>query len=235
MICAYDKVYLEKARIALGRMLDYGVYDLKFDITSFFDMFIQSGVAARFEDGDYEILVGRSGVELACHIIRIIAPDTPLPKPRFTANRSEEYWTGWALAYYQWETARTFSDIIKYTPISDIQALYAPYHEMDIRHFTDAMNNLYQSQKVDSNLKLLRLNRGLTQRELSELSGVPLRTLQQYEQRQKNINKAQAEYMIMLSKALYCQPQALLEMDTDSSAKSRLQKHEHIIDNFSHL
>ena len=28
MICAYDKVYLDKARTALGRMLDFAVYDL---------------------------------------------------------------------------------------------------------------------------------------------------------------------------------------------------------------
>lgn len=35
MTHAYDKVYLEKARAALGRMLDFAVYDLKYDITAF--------------------------------------------------------------------------------------------------------------------------------------------------------------------------------------------------------
>ena len=29
MIRAYDKVYLDKARTVLGRMLDFAVYDLK--------------------------------------------------------------------------------------------------------------------------------------------------------------------------------------------------------------
>ena len=32
---AYDKLYLEKARTALGRMLDFAVYDLKYDFTDF--------------------------------------------------------------------------------------------------------------------------------------------------------------------------------------------------------
>ena len=32
MICAYDKVYLDKARTALGRMLDFAVYDLKYNL-----------------------------------------------------------------------------------------------------------------------------------------------------------------------------------------------------------
>ena len=49
MIHAYDKVYLDKARTALGRMLDFAVYDLKYDIADFFALFITSGVATRFE------------------------------------------------------------------------------------------------------------------------------------------------------------------------------------------
>ena len=36
MIHAYDKIYLDKARTALGRMLDFAVYDLKYDIEDFF-------------------------------------------------------------------------------------------------------------------------------------------------------------------------------------------------------
>lgn len=36
MIYAYDKVYLEKARTVLARMLDFAVYELKYDITQFF-------------------------------------------------------------------------------------------------------------------------------------------------------------------------------------------------------
>ena len=37
------------------------------------------------------------------------------------------------------------------------------------------------------------------------------RTIQQYEQRKKNFNKAQAEYLVRLSKALYCEPEDLFE------------------------
>ena len=60
MMHAYDKLYLEKARTSLGRMLDFAVYDLKFDLTSFFDLFIASGVADRFGHGDFTILAGKS-------------------------------------------------------------------------------------------------------------------------------------------------------------------------------
>jgi transcriptional regulator with XRE-family HTH domain len=58
----------------------------------------------------------------------------------------------------------------------------------------------------------MRCELGYSQAELAKETGIPLRTIQQYEQGQKNINKAQAEYIIKLSKALYCEPAALLEM-----------------------
>ena len=211
MIHAYDKVYLDKARTVLGRMLDFAVHDLNYDIADFFDLFIDSGVAARFETGDFEVLVGMSGVELAYEVLTQSEVDFERIRPNYTADRSEEFWAGWALAYYQWETSMRFAEIVRYVPLKDIIALYSPYHEMDIRQFVDKMNTLYKSAKPETNLKLLRQKTGLSQRELSELSGVPVRTIQQYEQRQKNINKAQAEYLVMLSKALYCEVGDLME------------------------
>lgn len=211
MIHAYDKVYLEKARICLGRMLDFAVHELKYDITPFFELFIQSGAASRFESGDFSVLVGMSGVELAYMVLEESGITCERIKPNYTANRSKEFWTGWALAYYQWETSINFSQIVQYVPIRNIMELYAPYHEMDIRQYVDKMNKLYCTGKPDTNLKLLRRNAGLSQRELAEMSGVPVRTIQQYEQRQKNINKAQAEYLVLLSKTLCCEVEDLME------------------------
>ncbi|MDO4545650.1 MAG: helix-turn-helix transcriptional regulator [Bacillota bacterium] len=211
MIHAYDKVYLDKARIVLGRMLDFAVYELKYDITEFFELFISSGVARRFEHGEFTVLVGMSGVELVYEVLEKVGIKVERIKPKYTADRSEEYWTGWALAYYQWETALSFAEIVHCVPIKEIQALYSPYHEMDIRQFVDRMNELYRVAKPETNLKLIRQRAGLSQRQLAEWSGVPVRTIQQYEQRQKNINKAQAEYLVMLSQALCCEVQDLLE------------------------
>ena len=216
MIHAYDKVYLENARRNLARMLDFAVYDLEYDIAVFFDMFIKSGIASRFENGDFNILAGKSGVELAYEVTDRCGQNKRDIKPRYTADRSEEYWLGWALAYYQWETGLSFANIIKYIPIKDILALYTPYHEMDIRHFVSRMNKMYLTAKPDTNLQMFRKKAGLSQKQLAEFSGVPLRTIQQYEQRQKNINKAQGEYLIMLSKVLCCKSEDLIEYVTEN-------------------
>ena len=82
---------------------------------------------------------------------------------------------------------------------------------MDISQFVDHLNERIRGAKYLTNLKLLRTRSGLSQSQLASVSGVPLRTIQQYEQRQKNINKAQAEYVFMLSRSLSCNPEDLLE------------------------
>ena len=211
MIHAYDKLYLEKARAALARMLDFAVYDLQYDITAFFNLFISSGVATLFEQGDVNTLVGKSGIELAYEVIERSGLTVERTRPGFTMDRSEEYWTGWALAWYQWETGMAFAMIVRYVPIREIQAMYHPYHEMDIRQFSDHMNELIRTAKPETNLKLLRRQNGLSQRQLAELSGVPQRTIQQYEQRQKNISHAQVEHLAMMAQVLKCDTTQLCE------------------------
>ena len=90
--------------------------------------------------------------------------------------------------------------------------MYNPYHEMDISQFSDKMTELDKSRKSETNLKQYRLAAGLSQSELAEVSGVPVRTIQQYEQRVKNINAAKAESVIALSKALECPVEMLMEV-----------------------
>lgn len=211
MIHAYDKLYLEKARTVLARMIDFAVYELQHDIAVFFDLFICSGVAALFEQGDVNTLVGKSGVELAYEVIERSGLTVERVKPRYAMDRSEEYWTGWALAWYQWETGMPFAMIVHYVPIKEIRQMYHPYHEMDIRQFADHMDELIRAAKPETNLKLSRQQNGLSQRQLAELSGVPLRTIQQYEQRQKNINRAQMEHLAMMAQVLKCNTTQLYE------------------------
>lgn len=211
MTHAYDKTYLDRARTNLGRMLDYAVHDMKYDIDYFFELFLTSGVAARFENGDFTILAGMSGVELAYEVLRISKEEKRRANPSYATNRSKEYWVGWALAYYQWETGLSFEEIKKVCSLEQMVALYNPYHEMDVRQFVDKMNELYRSSNPATNLKRIRQKAGLSQSELANFSGVPLRTIQQYEQRQKNINKAQVEYLVTLSKTLCCEIEALIE------------------------
>ena len=63
----------------------------------------------------------------------------------------------------------------------------------------------------ETKLKCVRKTKGYSQKQLAELSGVSLRSIQMYEQRNKDINKAQSESLYHLAKALGCKMENLLE------------------------
>ncbi len=213
MIRAYDRLYLDKARTVLGRMLDFAVWDLNYEIDEFFAMFLDSGVAERFGTGDCTVLTGKSGVEVAYEVLEKAGVQTERISPRCTADRSEEYWTGWALAYYQWHTALPFAEINEAVPVREVQALYSPFHEMDIRQFVDRMNEMYRCARPETNLKRIRCRAGFSQRQLAEYSGVPLSAIRQYEQRRRSINRTRADYAVMLAQTLCCQVTDLMEFE----------------------
>ena len=62
-----------------------------------------------------------------------------------------------------------------------------------------------------SNLQETRKRRGITQKALSEKSGVPLVMIQKYEAGIKNINKAAAITVLKLAQALRVRVQDLIE------------------------
>ncbi len=208
MIHAYDKNYLSKAQNNLASMFDFAVYDLKEDLTLFYKKFLKSKISAQFERGEATVIAGRSGVELA---LELIGDESLASKYRPAANRTPEYWCGWALAYFQWQTNLSFKEIDNSIPVSEVLNMYSPFHEMDISQFCDKMLELYNKRKNNTNLKKLRLGAELSQSQLAEISDIPLRTIQQYEQNQKNINAAKAETVVKLAKALNCTVEALLE------------------------
>lgn len=210
MIRAYDKSYLGPARASLGRSLDYAVYDAGYALADYYELFLASEYAERFERGDFRVLAGMSGVELARQVMQAAGRGRPFPEPGERTARSPEYWTGWALAYYQWESCRSFAEIESVVGISTICDMYMPYHEMDISSFVRAMDERMRSVQTETRLKRMRASLGLTQRELAERSGVPLRSIQQYEQGQKSINKASFETVLALASALHCRDVAEL-------------------------
>ena len=208
-IHAYDEIYLQRARKSLGRMFDYAIIDLGYKLEEVWQMFLDSPISKQFENGDASIIAGKSGIELALIIV-----DYNLDYVTHS-NRQEkgkEYWLGYVLAYYQWYTCLDFDEITEFITITEIESMYNPYHEMDVRQFCDELTRIINSRKIHTNLKRRRNLAGISQSELAKITGIPVRTIQQYEQRQKNINNAKSEYIVSLARALYCEPKSLLEL-----------------------
>ncbi|MDD3251740.1 MAG: helix-turn-helix transcriptional regulator [Lachnospiraceae bacterium] len=62
-----------------------------------------------------------------------------------------------------------------------------------------------------SNLKRKRIERGIKQAELADLSGVPLKCIGNYEQLRRDINRARVDIVYSLAAALNCRIEELLE------------------------
>ena len=211
MMHAYDEIYLGKARTTLACMFDYAVNTCQVDIGLFYDIFLKSDYSELFECGDSSTIAGKSGIELAYEVMKTYDEDFEFFAPIYSESRSSEYWLGYYLAYYQWVRNISFERITDRIEITDIQLMYKKYHEMDVMAFVEALDVMRTDANQMSRVKEYRLRLGLSQKQLSERANIPLRTLQQYEQKQKNINNAKAEYVINLSKALYCKADDILE------------------------
>lgn len=211
MTHAYDKIYLANAQKTLSQMLDYMVNQLHLPLENAWNVFLMSELCTRFEQGDCSVIAGMSGTELAHTVLNQARIPEPKAESAHHYSRSPEYWTAWSLAHYQWATGLRFIEIDQAISIKNVYMLYNPYHEMDIQQFVDKMNQLYRTARPDTNLKALRMSAGLTQSMLAGEAQVPLRTIQQYEQRQKDINKAQADTLLRLARVLNCHVEDLVE------------------------
>jgi len=213
-IRAYQETYLSKARAALGDAFDYAVNDCRIPGSDFVKLFTVSSVSKRIENGDPAYLTGKSGIEIAVDVLYETTGKQPDAKPQERFGRSREYWIGWAVCYYQWFSSRSFSDIFKVLSYEDLTNMYHTLHEADITKFTDIVDEKMREHFKDTNLKRIRTSYGCTQAELAKRSGVTLRSIQMYEQRNKDINKASADTLYRISKVLGCSMESLIEKQT---------------------
>lgn len=211
MIRAYQEIYLSKAQSLLGDAFDYAVNNCGISGNDFVKMFIVSPVSKRMENGEPAFLAGKSGIEIVREIVEETKGQEIQIEPQEHFGRSVEYWIGWAVAYYQWYSDRKYSDIFKVISFADLQKMYYTLHEADITKFVDIVDSRMKEYFHETNLKRIRKAYGCTQSELSELSGVSLRSIQMYEQRNKNINKASVDTMYRLAKVLGCTIEDLIE------------------------
>ena len=208
---AYDEIYLNDAMKNLGEAFDYSSTVLNIPMDDFLDMFIISGIANQFASGVPKFLSGLSGTELVWEVLNRVGENSDFPEPQTEYYYSAEYWCGWILAFYQWNTGKSFKEIKKYLPMSEIYKLYPTLHEASEYKFIDVANSILDRKNLPTKLQTVRKAINLSQKDLSDKSGVTLRMIQQYEQRAKDINKATASNLFALAKALGCKAEDLLE------------------------
>lgn len=209
MMNAYSKDYLSGAMKNLGEAFDCACYCENLPPEKFMRLFMNSGVASMFGRGNPKY-INMPGMELVYEVLSRSGKEILYSDRDISAGRSREYWTGWILAYYQWWSGKTFEYINRFLPSDEVMGMYNPLHEAHENKAVEIFDNLIKSRDNKSRLQEIRKYNGLSQRELAEKSGVNIRTIQQYENRSKDIRKAQSNILLALSRALNSRMEDLL-------------------------
>ena len=187
----------------LGTMFDFAVNYCNLNGDKYWDMFICSGVAQQFENGNPKFVVGKSGEEIVYDVLSSVGKSIECTKPLPRLGRTPEYWAGWALAQYQNTTNLSYKSIHQIVNFDELINMYKTLHEAPIEKFIEILSN--KKSNSQTNLKLQRERMGLSQSQLADMSGINIKTIQAYEQRQKDIKSAKFETLQKLSVALGCE------------------------------
>lgn len=208
----YQELNISNMQERLAEVFDCAMRWYNFNGKEFVKLFLSSRTSKMFENGEYFYILGKSGLELFLEMLFEIKEIKKIEIKFYESfDRSKEYWIGYVLAYYVLKRKKSFDMIFNTVSYEDLEKMYYTLHEADITKFVDIMDKLISEKYCESNLKRIRKIYGCSQQELSMMSNVSLRSIQMYEQRNKNINKASVETVYSLSKALGCQIEDLME------------------------
>lgn len=208
---AYPEMYLPDFMECFGNMFQYLERDIRIDLNKFYDMFLQSSIARGIESGNPKYLLGMSGVELAREVIFEKTRVYPNIIDSLYLDRGVAYWVGSVLAHYQWLKNTSFNRINSLGLTIDVIRNMFILHEADVRKFVERADEITGLDRSEGRaLAYFRKLKNMSQRELSEASGVPLRMIQLYEQGQNDITRAQVNVLHSLSEALNCEIEDLI-------------------------
>lgn len=190
---AYNKIYLADAMQTAGAMIDCAVNVIGCPAKEFWSRFLSSGIADRFSRGDVTCVAGKSGVELAIQVMKFTGSGIS-DIGGVISMSSPEYWAGWTLAYYQWKSGMSFKQLSRLgLDMCSVIEMFYPLHEADLSVFCQRADGIVRerTESMPNWIKRLRKLNGITQEELSEMTGVSLRLIRAYEQ--KSIDTSNAE------------------------------------------
>ncbi len=237
-ICDLNKAYERYDHEAIRCLGEFtGYVSCVSDISSpdnALDIFSISRYAHYFEEGDPKIICGVSGIEMHHKMME----EAGLGRDDWPEDGYDDmeysiaYKAGCALASYQRISGMSFADILSSISFSGIMSLCEESGSDADKRSDVTIDDSSAARRTgrsplgiekkialrievrkpsSTDLQTRRKRLDLSQKDLSELSGVNLRTLQQYETKDKDINHAAAATVYSLSRALFCPVSRLFE------------------------
>ena len=210
-MAAYNEIYLNDAMSNLGEALDYAVNGCGLEMYLILELFSVSSISEQFGKGNPKYVSGMSGTELVHEILMEANYQIAMPDAVVEYEASPEYWCGWILAYYQWQSGMSFRKILAAVKADTLLRMYVTLHEAPEEKALETLDDIMNRGNEIRRLQQLRRVYGYSQSMLAKRSGVNIRTLQQYESGAKDINKASASTLKTLADTMGVGMEDLME------------------------
>ena len=124
----YPDFWLESQSENLGIFFDVAINQCGYSPEKITDYFIKCKMADLMSKGHPRFSAGCNGEELLDLCLDANNVNSHSIEDFEGSQTSKEYWAGYMLAIYQWESGRNFVDILKAVPLSKIIDAYTPLH-----------------------------------------------------------------------------------------------------------
>ena len=204
-----DDDYLEDMQLRLGTFFDTGVNQCGLDGQYVAEIFIDSGIARKFELRTPKYVAGLTGTELLERAFEACSMEVDVPNsPRWPT--SPDYWVGYTLPCFQVSTGIPYKRLFDVLNYDDLRGMHYRYQERDEDEFVQGVLELLKNRRPENPLRRIRKASDLTQSQLAKAAGVSLRSIQLYEQGAKDLNRAAIDTVRRLSSVLCCDVEDLL-------------------------
>ena len=197
----------------LGKAFEFAEKCLPDGAAGFYRRFVDSAAAASCSGPDAHPALGAAAIVLVLDVNEGASIDTLLMNEKRLSKQDvgRLRWEAELACRYQWETGLPFPAVYRTLTEERLRALHADHAELPPAEVVQKISVLETHESTATNLARIRRERGLSQAGLAKASGVTLRSIQQYEQRKKDICHAQARSVSALAQALSCTMEELLE------------------------
>lgn len=184
----------------VAEMFEYAKSYYRMNCDRFFELFNETYISDSIYNLNIICVYGKSSIELVDDIIKTIDVKTHNHHSKSLVRAPKHYWLGLIIASYCIGKRISFKEFEKKVNLVDLLNMYDIMHEAAQLRMIDEIDNIIRRQEPC--LAQIRKSKGMSQKELSILSNVSLRSIQMYEQRQKSISKASFETVRNLARAL---------------------------------
>lgn len=201
----FTNYYVYELAKKIGTILEMAYEDKK-DMKLFYYIFVRSYLIKEIERGNVKY-INLTPNEIYYELTK----DKKVLTREYIPYKASYYWSGKMLTYFVFKFNISYKDINEKISLEEIANSYYPLHEASEDKFFDFLIQKLNKNKKETNLKIYRKLNNYSQADLAKISNVELRSIEMYEQRRNDINKAQVITLYKLSKALGCNIEDILE------------------------